>query len=261
MPAPRILKERTGCSSSSFSQISASPSTSSRTSGVRIATPVEHLARPPDLADRDHSETTVPASSASARRRTYSAAARSSTARPSDLKTVISSFDLRPATGADQQLADLGADVLRADRALALRDEEVAGLVQRRLAAVDEQRRARHRRRVELARRRDARPTALMCTPGFSQAALDDRLGERGRRADHVRVAHGLLGRRRALGAVEAASARAPHDDPVEVAHGPHRVEVGASLRARPEDRERLRIVPRAAGASRRPRPPRCVSR
>src|SRR5581483_1453217 len=57
---------------------------------------VQHLARQADLLDRDHSDTTVPAASASARASTYSAAARSSTARPSDLKTVISSSERRP---------------------------------------------------------------------------------------------------------------------------------------------------------------------
>ena len=171
MPAPRILNERTGCSTSSLSQISASASTSSRTSGVRIAVPsstsrarrissIAITARPP-----------CPTSSASARRSTCSAAARSSTARPSDLKTVSSSSERRPSADADQELADLGADVLGADRALALREQEVARLVDGRLAPVDEQRRVAHRLRCRArASSGCSSRRALTCTPSFSHS-------------------------------------------------------------------------------------------
>ena len=87
----------------------------------------------------------------------YSAAARSSTARPSDSKTVISSSDCRPGADAGEHLAELGPDVPVGDRALGEREHVVAGLVLARLAAVGEERRARDRRRVELARVREAR--------------------------------------------------------------------------------------------------------
>src|SRR5688572_23328222 len=60
---------------------------------------------------------------------------------------------LRPPTGAatEQDFAQLAADVLVSEHSLALRDEEVSGFVQRRLAAVDEQSRAQHGVRIQLA--------------------------------------------------------------------------------------------------------------
>ena len=122
--------------------------------------PVEHLARPADLVERDHSETTVPASSASARAQDVLGGGEildGEAERLEDRQLVVRAPARRRA---DQHLADLGADVLRADRALALREQEVAGLVDGRLAPVDEERRVAHRRRVELARRRDARADA-----------------------------------------------------------------------------------------------------
>ena len=58
---------------------------------------------------------------------------------------------------AREHLAELGLDVIRADRALGRGEDEVARLVQARLAAVGEERGVRDRLRVELARRREAR--------------------------------------------------------------------------------------------------------
>src|SRR5439155_10258172 len=58
--------------------------------------PLEHSPRALDLCHLDHSGTTAPTPSSSARLTTCSAAARSSTASPSDLNTVISSGVLRP---------------------------------------------------------------------------------------------------------------------------------------------------------------------
>ena len=91
-----------------------------------------------------------------------------------------------------QELAELGPDVLGADRALALREEEVARLVDRRLAPVDEERRVAHRRGVELARRRDARADGVDVHAGLQPRALEDRLCGRRRRADDVGVSHRL---------------------------------------------------------------------
>ena len=97
----------------------------------------------------------------------YSAAARSSTARPSDLKTVISSSEVRPGYLAGEHLAELCPDVVRADRALLDREEVVAGLVARttrggrRTAS-----RARSRRLSSSRAVGRLAPTAFTCAPG-----------------------------------------------------------------------------------------------
>ena len=95
--APRILNEPIGCRHSSLSQISHGASTSSRTSGVaetvvggRLAGPLDRRRAGSEVdlgADR---LARVPASTQS------TAAARSSTASPSDLNTVSSSSGRRP---------------------------------------------------------------------------------------------------------------------------------------------------------------------
>src|SRR5204863_6387843 len=56
----------------------------------------DRLARGPDLLERDQNATSVPAPFSRARRTTYSAAARSSTARPRERKTVSSPGSVRP---------------------------------------------------------------------------------------------------------------------------------------------------------------------
>src|SRR5262249_35057029 len=62
-----------------------------------------------------------------------------------DLRRVAAAADLP-----DQDLSDLPEDVVVADGTLLLRDQEVAGLVHGRLAAVDEEAGADDSRRVEL---------------------------------------------------------------------------------------------------------------
>ena len=119
MSAPRILNESTGCRVSSFSQIARRR----RRRGERAAS-----ARRRPRSSRGRRRISSSGIRTRPRRRrprprrgasTCSAAARSSTASPSDLKTVSSSSERRPSARADQQLADLAADVLGADRALA----------------------------------------------------------------------------------------------------------------------------------------------
>src|SRR5262245_49714675 len=58
---------------------------------------------------------------------------------------------------AEEDVPELARDVVVADRALALRDQEVAGLGERRLAAIDDQPRPRDRGGVELAHGGEAR--------------------------------------------------------------------------------------------------------
>ena len=113
----------------------------------------DRLAGALDLGERDQNSTSVPTPCSRALRTISSAAARSSTARPSDLKTVSSSSSVAARMGAGQHLAELGADVLLAEPG----QQQVARLVQGRLAPVDEEARRGHRLGVELAGRRQAR--------------------------------------------------------------------------------------------------------
>ena len=110
------------------------------------------------------------------------AAARSSMARPSDSKTVISSA-LGPAgRGAGEQLAKLGPDLIRPDRALGGGQQVVAGLGQQRVAAVGEQRRRGHRGGVELAHGRQAGADGVDVRAGREPVPLEHGLGGAGRR-------------------------------------------------------------------------------
>ena len=146
--------------------------------------------------------------------------------------------------------------------AFALRDQEVARLVQRRLAPVDEERRVDHRLRVELARQSGCSSRrALMWTPGFSHSRCTIGSADAVVVQIDVGVAHRFLGGRDALGAVERPAARAPHDDALErsrTARIASRCET--RLRARAEDRERARRSRARAAASRRRRRRRCGS-
>ena len=94
---------------------------------------------------------------------------------------------------ADEDLAELGLDVIRADRALLGGEEVVPGLVERRLPAVDEQRARRHRRRVELACRLDARPDRVHVRARLQPLVPEHRLARVRRRDDDVGAAHRLL--------------------------------------------------------------------
>ena len=178
LAAPRSLNEPIGWRFSSFSQISdGAPSTSRRTSGVRIEAPRSRSraartssrvgaasgvgmavllgslsalpaapARSRALAQRGRG---VPRPVSTARRWTWRAAARSSTASPSDSKRVISSLDLAALDAPGDEVAELARDVRLRHRPLGDRLEEVAGLGEGRLARVDEEAGAGDRRGVE----------------------------------------------------------------------------------------------------------------
>ena len=163
---------------------------------------------------------------------------------------------------ADQHLAELRADVLRAEPG----HQVVAGLVHHRLARVGEQRRGLHGLRVELARGRDRRADGVDVRSRGEPGAVDDRLARGGGRHDDVGVAHGLLGarggldreRRLRLGdeRLHRLGGAAPHACALEPAERGHRLEVRARLDAGAEDRE-LRRVRAARGRASRPRRPR----
>src|SRR5262249_31532075 len=72
----------------------------------------------------------------------------------------------------EQELADLALDVARFEGALLHRDQEVAGLVQRRLAPVDEDARALDGVGVELARVLETRARGVDVAAGCEPAAL-----------------------------------------------------------------------------------------
>ena len=171
--------------------------------------PVQHLARAADLLDRDHSETTVPASSASARAQHVLGRGEildREAERLEDGQLVARAPSLG---GADQQLADLGADVLGPDRALALREQEVARLVDASTRAG--RRTAPRRAIVAVSSSRVVgmlEPTAFTCAPSFSHSRCTIGSARRRRGDDDVRVAHRLLGRRDLLDAVELRGAR-----------------------------------------------------
>ena len=231
---------------------------------MRIGDARDRLAGAEDLVERDQNSTSAPAPSASARRSTCSAAARSSTASPSDLNTVSSESERPAVDGAVQQLADLAADVLGPDRAVGEREEVVARLVDGRLAPVDVQRGGRHRRAVELARRRDARADGVHVRALGEPLAAQDRLARRRRGDDDVRAATRLLGGRRLLDAVELgrlAGRPAPDAHALERQHRAHRVEVRPRLDAGAEDRERARLRPGEQPRRDRRTPRRCGSR
>src|SRR5436309_2154131 len=70
-------------------------------------------------------------------------------------------------------------------------------------------------------------------------------LGSVRRRADHVRVAHRLLDGGDLLELRQLARRAAVDDDPFEVVHCAHGIEMRARLDSRPDDRERLRALTR----------------
>ena len=180
LTAPRILNEPIGCRFSSLSQISAGASTCRRTSGVRIAAPrIVSRARSisaSGIRSRPRCRGRVSRALAT----TSSAAARSSTAIPSDLKTRQLVRRRAARVGADQHLAELREDVLRADRALRGGEQVVAGLVQRRLAPVDEEARRGHGLACRArASSRMLEPTAFTCAPSASHSRRSDRLAAR----------------------------------------------------------------------------------
>ena len=217
LPAPRILNDRTGWSSSSFSQISASVSASSRTSGVRSATPSSTSRARRISSSGITARRPSPASSASARWRTSSPAARSSTPIPSDLNSVISSSErraLRPCRAATRRArrgCGRGRSAPRAAGSGSRPPRSASTRAGRRRATRRPSSASRARARSGCSSRR-----ALMCTPGFSHSRLTIGSADAVVVQIDVGVAHRLLGGRDALGAVERPAARAPHDDALE---------------------------------------------
>ena len=114
------------------------------------------------------------------------AAARSSTAIPNDLKSVISSRERAGRHGPVQDLSDLADDVIVADRALPLRDQEIARLGHRRLATIDVEPRPHDRCRVELARSGKAGADGVDVRALGDRSAEQHRLARGGRRADEI---------------------------------------------------------------------------
>ena len=190
----------------------------------------DRLAGALDLGERNQNSTSVPTPCSRALRTISSAAARSSTARPSDLKTVSSSRVRAARMGADQHLAELGTDVLLAEPG----EQQVARLVQGRLAPVDEEAGRGHRLGVELADRRQAGADGVHMGARGQPVPPQDRLARARAGADHVRAAEHLLRR--------AAVAAAPRADLGVAENGTHRLGVRARLDAGAEDRDDPRV-------------------
>src|SRR5215831_302256 len=151
LPAPRSLKEPMGWSASTFSQISAGPSTGRRRSGVRTTNP-ETRCRAATISSRETGARGSIGVGTVASELEESADARGAglsvdVLRGSDVldreTDRLEQRDLvgvaSPLDGAEQDLAELARDVRVRHRPLAAREEEVAGLRQRRLPAVDEE--------------------------------------------------------------------------------------------------------------------------
>ena len=94
---------------------------------------------------------------------------------------------------ADQDLADLGPDVVGPDRAFLEREQVVPRLVHGRLAPVDEEGRVGDRGRVELPRRREAGADCVHVRARLQPLAVEHGLGGVRHRDDDVRAADGRL--------------------------------------------------------------------
>ena len=151
---------------------------------------------------------------------------------------------------ADQQLAELGANVVGPDAGFLHRRQVVAGLVQRRLAPVDEQPGAGDHVGIELARPRDGRADGVHVRAGSEPGAAHDRLARRRARAHDVGAVERLLDRladdgvrleRERLGVRR----RAAPDPEVGVGHDrAHRLRVRPRLNAGAENRDAAEARP-----------------
>ena len=177
LTAPRILNEPIGCRHSSLSQISAAASGASRrTSGVRIAAP-RIVSRARSSWARSIGASSIrsrPRSRRPARgrgRRTSSAAARSSTASPSDLKIVSSSSEVRPGwalTSTSPSSARMCSGPIAPSSTAARYSPDSFSVDSRRStkrepAAIVSASSSRAHGTLE--------PTAFTCAPGFSHAS------------------------------------------------------------------------------------------
>ena len=99
---------------------------------------------------------------------------------------------------AGEQPAERRLDVLGADARLLDRAQVVAGLVHRRLAPVDEQRRGSDELGVQLPRRRDGRADRVDVRPGRDRFDGNDRFVRRRAEADDIgSLRRFLVGRHR----------------------------------------------------------------
>ena len=162
---------------------------------------------------------------------------------------------------ASEHLAELGLDVIRPDRAFGGSDDVVAGLRERGLAPVGEERRRRDGLRVELADGREARADRIDVRTARQPATLHDRLRRRRRRAYDVSPEEGRVcggfDDRADLGTelLRGLERARPDPDLRVVEHRPHREDVRACLDACAENRDPLRLRPReSAGGDRRHR-------
>ena len=254
--APRSLNDAIGCRFSSFSQISAGashPEPDERRADDRARDP---LARRLDVGERDQNGD-LDADAALARASHDELGGREVLDRdPERLEDRQLVLVLASGVHAGEHLAELGLDVIGADRALLRGEDVVARLVQARLAAVGEERGVGDRLGVELARRREARADGVDVRAAREPALLDDRLDRGRRRADHLGAEERGVDRRRdrradlARELLRLLEVARPDPDLRVVEHRAHRVDVAARLRAGAEDRDPLRV--RARERSRR---------
>ena len=178
LPAPRILNELTGCSVSSLSQISASASTSSRTSGVRTAMPSITSRARADLLERDHSE--------------HDRAGVLGLGAPQHVLGRGEVLDREPERLEDGQLV-VGAPARRPRRSGARRSRPGCARARSLPRAAGTGSRPPRSGSTRAGRRRAPRrpssrvsssrvvgmlePTALTCAPSFSHSRREDRLG------------------------------------------------------------------------------------
>src|SRR5258705_10117506 len=153
---------------------------------------------------------------------------------------------------AEKEIAHFAHDVAIVDRALLLRNQEVARLVQRGLAAVHVETRTNHRVGMQLPRIREAGAHGVDVGSGRDPLAPEHGLPRSRGGANEVGPFHrgaGVLlhfdSRHSAIGLALGEGSRvvlvsAPDADAPELPHRPHGFEMGA----RPDSRARVREIP-----------------
>ena len=235
-----------------------------RTSGVRTAAPTIRSRARSISASAIKTRRSCRCRSRRRGRTRYSATARSSTARPSDSKTVISSSEVRPGASPASTSPSSALMCPSGDRAFCDGQEVVARLVLARLAAVDEECRARHRRAVELARVRETGSDRVHVRAGLEPLA-ERRTGS----ADDVTVQ--TTSASRSASSTESTATASGHSeasrsalscaargdlDLLELPCLEHRRDVRVRLVAGADDRQHARVLAseRTRGDARRPR-------
>ena len=216
LAAPRILNEPIGWRHSSLSQISAS-ARRPRAARAACGSPCRRSAS----AARSIASREIRTRSPSRVRarvlgpRASSAAARSSTARPSDLNSVSSSSSRRPGCAPIRSSPSSARMWSGPMPALGDRTQVVAGLVQGRLAPVDEERGAATTSASSSRAHVPDEPTALTCAPGAQSGRWSRvRIGsdDGGARAHDVRAVDAPP--RRTRTPLRGPRARAPRRSP-----------------------------------------------